>query len=657
MKTPSRKLHIQPEIQSLRGIAVLLVVIFHAWPALLAGGYVGVDVFFIVSGFLITRHLVNELDHAGQIDFAQFYARRVRRLVPALLVVVSASLAVVYVYYSPLEAKMLTSSAIAAAAYLSNFWFAHLSTDYLAEDSHANPFLHTWSLGVEEQFYLLWPVLLLLAFRASGHKPAQQRLAWAIAAVSGLSLVACILLTERIQPWAFFGSPTRAWEFGAGGLTALLSRTEWGKACPFSRYAGLLGLLAIAVAAITFSGHTKFPGIPALLPVVGSCLVLWSCRCQQIEWVSRLLRTRSFQWLGDLSYSLYLWHWPVLVFARDSAGGSSSLVTVVGVASSVLLAWVTYRWVENPIRYSAPLFRRPLGSLAGGMIATLLVITVAGGVRYRAAVTMDDAVQRRYTDAPNDLPRIYDDKCHAGYWDTALKDCIYGDPSSSHTVVLFGDSHAAQWFPALEKLALERHWRLVSFTKSACPSVTFEPIDRDLGRQYVECTHWRENVFERVATLKPTVVVLANSSKYFPDGSDLEETAWRAAVEATLSRLQSSADYILGIRDTPWPGISAPQCLARAAWRKADVRKSCVFTSEEAPSRLGAVEIDVFQGRENAALIDMNQVVCPSSPCALERAGAILYSDSHHLTASFSRQIADSVYARFPIRLKEFLRD
>ncbi|GIK83283.1 MAG: acyltransferase [Alphaproteobacteria bacterium] len=633
-----------PTVQGVRAIAVILVVLFHAWPAIVPGGYVGVDVFFVISGFLITRLLLREVEATGRIDFVAFYARRLRRLLPALVVVVLAVMAASWMLHAPLERKMLTSSAVASLVYLSNVWFAHQATDYLADDAHGNPLLHTWSLSVEEQFYLVWPALiwLVVAMAARAGVNAHARMRIAFAAVALVSLALCLGLAGYLRPWAFFGSPARAWEFAAGALVALWA----GRAVP--RTAGTqmgqwVALASLLVAAFFFSSATPYPGIATVLPVAATCALLVSAVGGGTGPIARTLAASPMAWLGNLSYAWYLWHWPVLTFARDALGLGGLLATSAALAVSLILAWGTYILVENPVRFARPLVARPAASLWLAGVLTVSALAATFQVRAMAVVSLQDSEQRRYETAVADQADVYRKGCHAEYLEERPANCVFGANSSPRILVLFGDSHAAQWFPALERLAVAAGWRLVPMTKSACPAPLFEPFDPNLGRPYVECTRWRERALQRIRELRPDLLVISSSRKNsaFTDGGDIAMRAWDTGVRELLERVSNASSSVLIIEDTPRPDFSVPQCLARAQWRGLDPGSACAFEVSDASQRT----IDRMwsvgdRGVPNVRLFDPTSLVCPQRTCLTERNGMVLYSDSHHLTATFSRSLA-----------------
>ena len=291
----------RPDIQGLRALAVLFVVFYHARFPFFSGGYVGVDVFFVISGYLISGLLLREMERTGSIALLNFYARRIRRLLPAASVMLLATMVMARLWLSPLEQVELAPSVFFSAVYASNLWFASRATDYLAGDVHDNLLLHTWSLSVEEQFYLVWPALILLAARIRVARQLRTRVLVAMAVLFGVSLGIGLWVTKVSQPWAFFGSPMRAWEFAAGGLAFMLTRrvARW----PDGIRNGLvaLGFAVTVCAVLLFDDRTPFPGLAALVPVGGTALMIVAGTGR--GFMTRWLGTPVMQLIGNISYS------------------------------------------------------------------------------------------------------------------------------------------------------------------------------------------------------------------------------------------------------------------------------------------------------------------------------------------------------------------
>ena len=656
----TRSTSFRPDIQGLRGLAVLLVVVFHAWPQLLPGGYVGVDVFFVISGYLITGLLLRELDGTGRIAFLDFYARRIRRLLPAAALVIAGTVLVTALLRPPLHADDLAHSAIAAATYVSNLWFAAQAVDYLQQGLHTDPLLHTWSLGVEEQFYIVWPALLAASAALAGGRGSRRAIGIAVIGVSALSLAGSLILTPLLASWAFFGLPTRAWELGLGALVALAGgRAEsWGAGT--RRVVVGSGLLCILIAAVFFSSRTSFPGYAALLPAGGSFLVILAGAGDGDEQRHGLLRWAALQRIGDLSYSLYLWHWPVLILAAEAwPERAPNLVAAAGVLGSLALAALTYRFVENPVREHAGLRARPTLTVLAGLLLVGATVGIALASRHVAGGTFGVGAAGKAEQAARDRPRLYDDRCFASALEIEPPECLYGVAGARHTVALVGDSHAAQWFPALERLAEKNRWRLVVFVKAACPLAAVEPFDRKLNRPYFECTQWRDKVMARLAELRPTVLIGSHSSFYEPfvtrDGPAIAQ--WQRSLEESLLRIRTVAGHVVLIRDTPRPGFHVPGCLARAQMRRTDPAGACIYWLHEAVLPDAHETERTAALRTGASIVDLNAEICSEKTCPVERGGLVLFHDGEHLSAGFARSLAESLWNSLPAGARAALQE
>ena len=626
---------IRADVQGLRGVAVLLVVLYHAGVPGLPGGFIGVDVFFVISGFLITGLLVDEARTSGRIDIAEFFARRARRLLPAALVLIVATVIAALWFYPPLEQREIVSAARAASVYLANQWLAGRAVNYLTGAAHANPLLHMWSLAVEEQFYLVWPLVIALGMRVA----RGARHAHVIGALCVVSFVACVAMTWRAQPWAFFSMPFRAWEFGLGALVRLalpgpaaFRRDSWPRAI------GAVGAGMVGASVAWLDAASLFPGILALLPTLGTALVLLGIH-RSSGGVGTFLAMPPLRWLGDLSYSWYLWHWPILVFSRELFAQRAPLTTIAALGLSILLAMASFRWVETPIRANPPPpLRKKKGTLVIALGASLAVAAACTALGTWISLRGADPLQKRFADATQDIPRIYASGCHAAVETSDLPRCAFGLEGAATKIVLLGDSHAAQWFPALERLAIERGWQLVSLTKSACPAADLSVRNTTLRRTYHECDQWRERMFKRIEVERPALVVIGNSSRHAPAAQ------WQAAVSRSAERLDRLGVAHVWLRDTPWPGFDGPRCLARAHWQgRTDAEQLCAFDRD----RVMAAAVPIFDA-ERAALassshgrtLDMTEAICAEPRCTVLRAGQLVYSDNHHITASWARRQA-----------------
>ena len=654
LRTPGERPPFRADIEGVRGIAVLLVVLYHAGVPGFSGGYVGVDVFFALSGYLITGILVAEVERTGRLDLARFYARRARRLLPAAAVLLLATTVFAYVFYSPLEQQGIARTALATAAYVSNMHFAVGATDYLAADAETNPLLHTWSLAVEEQFYLGWPLLVLVGLvgvpwlRRGRLALSRRRLAWTMGAVAVATFALTVVLMGTYRThWAFFASPPRAWEFAVGGLGALLPRVRvlavrGAESEIGTRVLGWVGLVAIVGASTLYTARTSFPGWAALAPVVGTVLALRAGVGQPTTALSRFLEWRPLREAGRLSYSWYLWHWPVLVFADglwvEGVGGHLSLPVRLGLlAFSLVLAEGSYRFVENPVRHHRWLAGRPA---RGGM---LLVALTAGGVALafgwraeavRAARSPDQALYSRAVD-DIDLGTY----CITDVRGTGLTNCALGDTTSSRVAVLYGDSHAFQWLAAADRVAAAHGWRLETVMKSSCPAIDATRWNAKLGRDFVECDAWRSNAMDRIDALSPEMVIVSSAWTSF-DG--IPPAEWASGTARTFSRLSRASGSVLVVRDTPHPGFDVPSCLSR---RKKRPGLDCSFALNGGQGQaVYQAQVDAASAFENVSTVDLTRVLCPTGTCAALRGDTLVaWRDDNHMTATFARSLAPSL--------------
>lgn len=629
----------RPDLEGLRAVAVILVLLFHAEVPGLAGGFVGVDVFFVLSGYLITALLLREIQGTGTIALAAFYARRLRRLLPAAAVALYVTVAASAILLPPLRVPGVAADGVAAALYASNLRFAFQATDYLQSAADPSPLLHFWSLGVEEQFYVLWPALLL----AVGRRPGlERRIATLAAAVGAASFLLSLRLTDASAPWAFFSLPTRAWELAIGALLAVGEARFGALPALGASTFGWLGLGMVIASAFALDTGTPFPGTAALLPTVGAALVIAAGVRLPVAAPGRLLGSRPLRYLGRISYSLYLWHWPLIVLPAAALGSALGLPTRLGLAlATIPIAAASQRWIEEPFRHGWLVGTAPRRVLAFAALATVFLATSSLAAAQLSSVR----------EADRDTPRIYADGCHLDFPSTTSGPCAYGNPASPTTVVLFGDSHAAQWFPALERLADDRDWRLVSLTKSACPSADVTVYLQSLKRPYAECDAWRESALGRIDQIDAALVVVANSRGHLLlDGDAIVgaadyEAVWSDALARTLERLGRDDGAVTVIGDTPRSRLDVPVCLSRHA----DDPLACATARAEAldAAHLGA-ERDVAL-ELGIPFVDPTLWVCPSDPCPVVIGTDAVYRDEHHLTAAYARHLATRLAGALPV--------
>lgn len=642
------------DIQGLRAVAVLAVVFYHAGVPFISGGYVGVDVFFVISGFLITGHLLNGLRRDGRVQFANFYARRVRRILPAAFVVLVLSIVAALIWYPPLLMREVWQGAIATALYIPNYLFASQGTNYLAEMT-PSLFQHYWSLGIEEQFYLLWPLLLAAGFALI---KSRRVLFAAVCGLVLLSFVAGVLLTFRSQPWAFFALPTRAWELGVGAFVAFLltyrPKILKGVGAAVGGWVGVAGILG---AVIFFDGTTQFPGYWAAVPVVATALVIISGDSAAKYSPNRALSLRPMMWIGLISYSLYLVHWPLLQVPQAAVGFENPLPLLIKLAlaaASVPLAWLLYKFVETPGRTGAWLARaRPRRSLLAAGAASLGTIVIATGVytysnslplhaeRTAAEATVSappvfteyvpSNLRPSLRDVSNDQPAIYSDGCHLDFSDAIPADCVYGDPALPR-IVLFGDSHAAQWFPALLSYAESRGYSLENHTKSSCSSASVTVLQDQVP--YQSCTQWREKVIERINVTEPDLVVISNSNgATLAESANDPATVWKEGLSHTLT---SIAAPTIVLADTPRLSGTPSVCLSA----NLETASKCGLPREQAMASSVREAEESVVAMLDVRYIDLTDHICSPTLCAPVVGDTLVYRDAHHLTATWSDALA-----------------
>lgn len=655
------------DIQGLRAIAVLAVVLYHAGVPFLTGGYVGVDIFFVISGFLITSHLLTSLRRDGKVHFASFYAKRARRILPASFFVLALSIVAALIWYPPLLMREVWSGAVATAFYVPNVLFAAQGTNYLAETT-PSLFQHYWSLGIEEQFYLLWPLLLTLGFLWV--KRARVLLVLLVGLVA-VSFIACIVLTFREQPLAFFLLPTRAWELGVGGLVAFLLtyRPEAirGTAAAVISWAGVAGILA---SVLLFTSSTPFPGYWAAVPVLATAAVIVGGNTRPRGGPFAVLSTQPMMFIGLISYSLYLVHWPLLLIPHAILGFQNPMPIALSLALGAVsfpVAWLVFRFVEEPGRKGVWLAkarpRRALLAAGAASVATALLAT--GAYAVNSIRPLDDgrpAAATIITSPPDftsfvptnlspslnaaagDQPEIYDDGCHADFAATTPEECVFGDPAKPR-IVLFGDSHAAQWFPALETYALSNGYSIETHTKSSCPSIDAVVL-RD-GVPYTQCTTWRDAVIDRINTEDPALVLVANFGVARLQGvseSDYPQ-AWKSALGSTVERLGVP---VAMIADTPILRGTPSICLSAHL----SETSTCGRPASEALDQPARAAEEEFAAMTGTPRVDFSEVICDED-CEPLIGNTLVYRDAHHLTASFSALLSGELGAQLAPILSE----
>jgi peptidoglycan/LPS O-acetylase OafA/YrhL len=660
------------EIQALRAVAVLLVVLFHLWPGAVPGGFVGVDVFFAISGFLITGLLLRDVQVLGTVSLPAFWARRARRLLPAPLLVVLLCAAAT-VAFVPLTAwDQFFTEFRASTAYVQNWHLASASVDYFAANDAPSPVRHFWSLSAEEQFYLVWPLLMvvgvLIARRTGGARRGAITLVLGVATL--LSLVCSIVLTASDPSVAYYATPTRAWEFGAGGLLALVARDAVARPVVGS-VLSWLGLGAILVAALAFTERLAFPGVAALLPV-GGALAVMAAGMPASRWApSGLLRQGPLQFLGDVSYSVYLWHWPLLIFAPYALGhavGNGTAVAIFGL--TIVAAWLTKVFVEDPVRGASALIRRPPRlTLAAAAVATFGVVgvTVAGSNHVQEQAARDAQVTRQtlahrpqcfgaaardpqrpchnpalrsiVVPTPVEAERMPNAPCRITERDERLRVCAFGlEPARARTtVVVLGDSHASHWRPALDVVAKARRWHGLSITRTGCAFSLATPAV--VPRARTHCNQWKRQVLDWFGRHPEvgTVVVAAHAGAGVVAPPDRDQFAVKRDGYAEAWRaLPPTVRHIVVIRDTPRMRGTTLDCVQNAMDDGGHAESACAVPRRLALQPDPEVAAAGIAGSSRVRVVDLTPQLCDARTCPAVVGGALAFKDPDHLTPVFA---------------------
>jgi peptidoglycan/LPS O-acetylase OafA/YrhL len=691
VQPPSRESSFLPGVQALRAIAALLVVTFHLWPDAVPGGFAGVDVFFVISGFLITGHIARESERSGRVHLVAFYARRVKRLFPAAFTVLAACVIGTVVVLPMTLWQRSLHEILASALYFENWALAASSVDYFAAEDAPTAAQHYWSLSVEEQFYIVWPLLFLLVAVLLRRWHKSQRFAGLAVPVTVLagSFAYSALVTGSAPGAQYFSTFTRAWEFAAGGVLALTLGAGRLPAM-WSRILLWAGLAMVVGSGFYLNESMRFPGWIAVLPVLGTVVTIAAGTPSGLS-PSVLVRHPVVQFLGGISYSLYLWHWPLIIFfGRDPGSPTSNGVSRwLLLAASIGLAIASTYLIENPVRrlgtgrgrLSGPQVRVITLGLGALAMAVITAASLGGQVRVdRQQAQALAQVEKLRANAPACLGAASLDPAHpecAGVMDNrapvpnpvaaledrpkgcmqninaaALRVCSFGaEPgSASLGVAMIGDSHATHWMATMQAAAAAQNWHLVSMTKGSCPFT--RAVRTSSPAQAASCTSWNASV---LAWLKDhpeisEIFVSASSQNQFvtPSGQNPYDVAQRGFQQA-WEGLPSSVRRVVVLRDVPRPRPDVVECSQLAVQRGQDVAV-CSRPRDEAvlrdPQARAAQRSAADSGPGPVvSMIDLNDFFCTATTCSPGVGGAFVYRDSHHMTATFSRTLTPYLLA------------
>jgi peptidoglycan/LPS O-acetylase OafA/YrhL len=667
------------DIQSLRALAVAIVVVYHVWPSAVPGGYVGVDVFFVISGFLITAHLITQVENDGRISLSRFWARRIRRLLPAAFVVLLFSFIAAVSILPRTVLKQAVTEIGASALYVQNWLLASNAVDYLAADNNPTLVQHFWSLSVEEQFYLVWPVLITgavwlgLKLRPRSTSP-RTPIGVLLCVVFVGSLLASVALTARTPGLAYFGLHTRAWEFALGGIVALIV-LAYPRTAPKTRshlakaLVAWAGIGLILASAFTFDDSTSFPGANALLPTFGAAILLLWGNSQSAGAPDALLDFQPLQYLGDLSYSIYLWHWPLIIlypYVFDAEVGVIGGVALILV--TVVLAALTKRFVEDPFRRARNRLsgrKVAYGFMAAGLVclvaltgSTYAIVDRSGSI---ASAGMDEVdpdcfgaaamVESNNCDEPFAVTDTIDPVSAAVdmAWDRGVNSdefkcknrteegnpgrvmCEYGDLTDpTLNVALVGDSHGETVIDPLATYGEQNGWRVLDLTRTGCTALDGGgPIEKNPSKEQAECLQWSEGILNDIQRRDDIdVVIFTNRAEYKEISASATVESWNA--------LRESGKIVIALRDVPGmaEGENAPECIER----NMDEYDPCTWK----PTEKYDFMMDAAKDEKSPTpVVDLTKYFCTDDGvCHTVIGGAIVYFDGDHLTYTFAQTLA-----------------
>ncbi len=665
------------DIQGLRAVAVLLVLLYHASVPYVTAGFIGVDVFFVLSGYLITGLLIRELETTGTIRLLDFYAKRARRLLPASFTVLGAVAAVLFIvprWIPDLVIPQLYGRSISwdiqrSGLYIVNWLFAERAVDYHSTDV-PSPLQHFWSLSVEEQFYAVWPLLILaVGFAAAslGIRRTRRTLLAVLAIITALSFAYSYRYSITEPARAYFVTTTRVWEMSSGAMLAVLlpgvaERLRGRSAARHLAPAITIGGLVLIVGSSVFIGASMpFPGTAALVPVTGTLAVLAGGSLGATPGVTRVLESSPMQWLGERSYSLYLWHWPVLWFAMALFGTLSVAQSVLAIMISFIPAAGSYRWIEQPFRHHRSLVQ-PIRGVALGGVATVaaymlgaLLLQTTTNVEQTVVAAEDvpqvvevlgvqvtaEEITPSFMDAREELPAGYESGCFDEFR------CSLGNPRADIHVLILGNSHAAHWVPTLEGLAAERDWRLTVMAASGCRTATGAP---SASKRFERCETWPDAVRAELPSIVDehgVDLVLVSENRILHDPTDAERTLLTNAYIASWDYLGQIDVPVAVVRPVPGGNVIGLDCPSLLVGDLVD----CATPIDKAIN--GERPIIDAAAAHDLPLLDLTDYFCVDGMCPAVIDDLLVRRDNNHLTVTFARALTNA----FGERLDQLIHD
>jgi peptidoglycan/LPS O-acetylase OafA/YrhL len=658
---------LRKDIQALRAIAITPVVLFHLWPARISGGFVGVDVFFVISGFLITSHMLREVEN-NSFKISDFWVRRVRRLLPASFTVLLAT-ALSVIALVPVQLWLQWLKEIQASIlYFENWILALDAVDYLALSNEPSPVQHFWSLSVEEQFYLVWPLLIASAIflvRKTDWKSRRSAILALLLLLTVSSFGYGVYLTQTEPAIAYFSTPVRAWEFGVGALIAFApairnATAKW--------IASIFGLALIAYSSFAYSTELAFPGYWALIPVLGAAAVIWGSSNDGA--LGRVFALKPLQWLGTQSYSIYLWHWPIVTLLPYALGADlDTLGKIFALALTLLLAKVTTAFIERPFLAGGRVPRFKPATVFASLIIVSLILVGSAAVGIEQAKASIEA-EKKKTDAQFNgvidcfgagarapgkeactnpkLKELFPPLASAAadsFWpegcptetreDVQPSFCEVGNGKSEIRIALVGDSHAKQYAAAFRDLAAQNNWSVEIFVKGGCPFSKASRIREDSVLTEA-CNKYVDNVEKIILKKQYDLVITSqrNGVAWIPTNNQSQEETAIAGLKATWSSLVAKGIPVLAIKDSPMPVPKVIRCLEIKTLKECSPRRSEAFLFDP------QVQASKRSGSDLVRLVEFDDIYCNSSVCFPVIGNVVVYRDENHLTSTFTRTLA-----------------
>jgi len=649
---------VRTDIQALRALAIVSVLVFHVWPERLTGGFVGVDIFFVISGYLITGQLWRQEQRTGKVDFKDFWARRARRLLPASLLVIAVTTVATFFLTTASWFNKVHNEAYGATAYVQNWVLIKKVTNYLTDDGTKSPFQHFWSLSVEEQYYIFWPVILFLCLWLVKLFPKVFKNKAVLLSVLGLILVASFAFsvwqTRELPKEAYFNTFTRAWEFAAGALLAIATSGANAKdaaerATKLNPIWFIAGVLLMGYAIFMFTPQTPFPSFWAGIPVLGAVLALHGGQSASRLVPTRLMAIRPIQFLGDISYSLYLWHWPILILAPWVVPNN---IDVFGrfaiVAIAIVLGWLSKKYVEDPVRFGwLSTLKAGRQLIAAGIGMAVVLISIFG-----LNIVAKDQLKNSYGNTQLTPPLSNLDKgvraaesgdCKVSREENNFITCQKGDPKGTIRVALIGDSHTREWFVPVDNLAFKYHWNLTMISKSACSLV--DPAQYPPNLTHYSCRGWNQKLQDYLASQPPFDLIINSNSSLVTQGRADVGASFASAVKKMTTR---GTKFLL-IHDTPKPKENFIPCIemygAKAAARCGIPLAGGMSPADPMPAAV--------RGFQNVIVADFTRFFCDAKTCSPVKGKIIVYRDNSHITSTWAQHLQPQLEAKIPAEFRK----